>query len=85
LVIKNSFGEAKASPYIHHIIKVMKISDTKFDYMNSLVVIKQAEAFDNAIRNFIIDLTEEGFETSDIKEFVNERIKRVFSEFKGYE
>jgi hypothetical protein len=62
----------------------MKISDTKFDYMNSLVVIKQAEAFDNSIRNFIIDLTEEGFETSDIKEFVNERIKRVFSEFKGY-
>ena len=63
----------------------MNISDTKFDYMDSLVVIKQAEAFDNAIRNFIIDLTEEGFETSDIKEFVNERIKRVFSEFKGYE
>jgi hypothetical protein len=62
----------------------MKISDTKFDYMNSLVVIKQAEAFDNSIRNFIIDLTEEGFETSDIKEFVNERVKRVFSEFKGY-
>ena len=63
----------------------MKISDTKFDYMDSLVVIKQAEAFDNSIRNFIIDLTEEGFETSDIKEFINERIKRVFSEFKGYE
>jgi hypothetical protein len=62
----------------------MNISDTKFDYMDSLVVIKQAEAFDNSIRNFIIDLTEEGFETSDIKEFVNERIKRVFSEFKGY-
>jgi len=62
----------------------MRISDTKFDYMDSLVVIKQAEAFDNAIRNFIIDLTEEGFETSDIKEFVNERVKRTFSEFKGY-
>ncbi len=29
--------------------------------------------------------TEEGFETSDIKEFINERVKRVFSEFKGYE
>jgi hypothetical protein len=62
----------------------MRISDTKFDYMDSLVVIKQAKAFDNAIRNFIIDLTEEGFETSDIKEFINERVKRVFSEFKGY-
>jgi hypothetical protein len=62
----------------------MKISDTKFDYMNSLVVIKQAEAFDNSIRNFIIDLTEEGFETSDIKEFVNERVKRLFEQFKNY-
>jgi len=51
--------------------------------MDGLVVIKQAEAFDNAIRNFIIDLVEEGFDLDEIKEFVKERQERIFFEFRN--
>ena len=59
------------------------ITKEQFDMMDGLVVIKQAEAFDNAIRNFIIDLVEEGFDLDEIKEFVKERQERIFFEFRN--
>lgn len=62
-----------------------KISTRQFDYMDSLVVTKQAEAFDNAIRNFIIDLIEEGFDKDQVRQYMKEREERVFFEFRDYE
>jgi len=59
------------------------ITKEQFDMMDGLVIIKQAEAFDNAIRNFIIDLVEEGFDLDEIKEFVKERQERIFFEFRN--
>lgn len=59
------------------------ITKEQFDMMDSLVVIKQAEAFDSSIRNFIIDLVEEGFDLDEIKEFVKERQERIFFEFRN--
>ena len=59
------------------------ITKEQFDMMDGLVVIKQAEAFDNAIRNFIIDLVEVGFDLDEIKEFVKERQERIFFEFRN--
>ena len=52
--------------------------------MDSLILIKHGENFDNAIRSFIIDLVEEGFEVNDVREFVNERVENIFKDFKNY-
>ena len=62
----------------------MKISDTKYTYMDILILIKHGEKFDNSIRSFIIDLVEEGFEVNDVREFVNERVENIFKDFKNY-
>ena len=62
----------------------MRLSDTKYNYMDSLILIKHGENFDNAIRSFIIDLVEEGFEVNDVREFVNERVENIFKDFKNY-
>ena len=62
----------------------MRLSDTKYNYMDSLILIRQGENFDNAIKSFIIDLVEEGFEVSDVREFVNERVENIFKDFKNY-
>jgi uncharacterized protein YbcC (UPF0753/DUF2309 family) len=62
-----------------------ELTKLQFDYMDSLVQIKQAEAFDNAIRNFIIDLVEEGFDLNQIKQYMKEREERIFFEFRGYD
>ena len=59
------------------------ITKEQFDMMDGLVVIKQAEAFDSSVRNFIIDLVEEGFDLDEIKEFVKERQERIFFEFRN--
>jgi len=53
--------------------------------MNGLVVTKQAEAFDNAIRNFIIDLAEEGFTVDDVKKYIQERQERIYFEFRNFD
>jgi hypothetical protein len=68
-------------------IKVMtkQLSTRQFDYMDGLVQTKQAESFDNAIRNFIIDLVEEGFTVEDVKKYIQERIERMYFEFRGYD
>ena len=62
-----------------------RLSTRQFDYMNSLVVTKQAEAFDNAIRNFIIDLAEEGFTVDDVKRYIQEKQERVYFEFRNFD
>ena len=62
----------------------MRLSDTKYNYMDSLILIRQGENFDNAIKSFIIDLVEEGFEVNDVREFVNERVENIFKDFKNY-
>jgi hypothetical protein len=62
-----------------------ELTKLQFDYMDSLVQIKQAEAFDNAIRNFIIDLVEEGFDLNQVKQYMKEREERIFFEFRGYD
>jgi hypothetical protein len=55
-----------------------ELTTLQFDYMDSLVQIKQAEAFDNAIRNFIIDLVEEGFDLNQVRQYLKEREERIF-------
>jgi len=62
-----------------------RLSTRQFDYMNGLVVTKQAEAFDNAIRNFIIDLAEEGFTVDDVKKYIQERQERIYFEFRNFD
>ncbi len=62
-----------------------ELTTLQFNYMDSLVRIKQAEAFDNAIRNFIIDLVEEGFDLNQVRQYIKEREERVFFEFRGYD
>jgi uncharacterized protein YbcC (UPF0753/DUF2309 family) len=62
-----------------------QLTKLQFDYMDSLVEIKQAEAFDNAIRNFIIDLVEEGFDLNQVRQYMKEREERIFFEFRGYD
>ena len=62
-----------------------ELTTLQFNYMDSLVRIKQAEAFDNAIRNFIIDLVEEGFDLGQVRQYIKEREERVFFEFRGYD
>lgn len=61
-----------------------ELSTVQFNYIDSLVVTKQSEAFDNAIRNFIIDLIEEGFTIDDVKKYIKEKEDRVFFEFRNY-
>jgi len=62
-----------------------QLTKLQFDYMDSLVQIKQAEAFDNAIRSFIIDLVEEGFDLNQVRQYMKEREERIFFEFRGYD
>jgi len=62
-----------------------ELTTLQFNYMDSLVRIKQAEAFDNAIRSFIIDLVEEGFDLGQVKQYIREREERIFFEFRGYD
>lgn len=62
-----------------------ELTTLQFNFMDSLVQIKQAEAFDNAIRNFIIDLVEEGFDLNQVKQYIKEREDRIFFEFRGYD
>ena len=62
-----------------------QLTKLQFDYMDSLVEIKQAEAFDHAIRNFIIDLVEEGFDLNQVRQYMKEREERIFFEFRGYD
>ena len=62
-----------------------KLTTLQFNYMDSLVRIKQAELFDNAIRNFIIDLEDEGFDLGQVRQYIKEREERVFFEFRGYD
>jgi len=62
-----------------------ELTTLQFNYMDSLVRIKQAEAFDNAIRSFIIDLVEEGFDLGQVKQYIKEREERIFFEFRGYD
>jgi hypothetical protein len=62
-----------------------QLSTRQFDFMDGLVVTKQAEAFDNAIRSFIIDLVEEGFTVDDVKKYTQERTERIYFEFRGYD
>jgi uncharacterized protein YbcC (UPF0753/DUF2309 family) len=63
----------------------IQLTKLQFDYMDSLVQIKQAEAFDNAIRSFIIDLVEEGFDLNQVRQYMKEREERIFFEFRGYD
>jgi DNA-binding transcriptional MerR regulator len=53
--------------------------------MDSLVVTKQAEAFDNAIRSFIIELNEEGFTIEDVKKYIQERQERIYFQFRNFD
>ena len=62
-----------------------ELTTLQFNYMDSLVRIKQAEAFDNAIRSFIIDLVEEGFDLGQVRQYIKEREERIFFEFRGYD
>ena len=62
-----------------------ELTTLQFNYMDSLVRIKQAELFDNAIRNFIIDLEDEGFDLGQVRQYIKEREERVFFEFRGYD
>jgi hypothetical protein len=62
-----------------------QLSIRQFDYMNGLVVTKQAEAFDNAIRSFMIELTEEEFTVEDVKKYIQERQERIYFEFRNFD
>ena len=62
-----------------------QLSTRQFDYMNGLVVTKQAEAFDNAIRSFMIELTEEEFTVEDVKKYIQERQGRIYFEFRNFD
>jgi len=62
-----------------------ELTTLQFNYMDSLVRIKQAELFDNAIRNFIIDLEDEGFDLGQVRQYIKEREERIFFEFRGYD
>ena len=62
-----------------------ELTTLQFNFMDSLVQIKQAEAFDNAIRSFIIDLVEEGFDLNQVRQYMKERQERIFFEFRGYD
>lgn len=62
-----------------------ELTTLQFNFMDSLVQIKQAEAFDNAIRSFIIDLVEEGFDLNQVRQYMKEREERIFFEFRGYD
>jgi hypothetical protein len=53
--------------------------------MDSLVQIEGVKAFDNAIRSFIIDLVEEGFDLNQVRQYMKEREERIFFEFRGYD
>ena len=62
-----------------------QLSTRRFEYMDSLVVTKQAEAFDNAIRSFIIELNEEGFTIEDVKKYIQERQERIYFQFRNFD
>jgi len=62
-----------------------ELTTLQFNFMDGLVQIKQAEAFDNAIRSFIIDLVEEGFDLNQVRQYMKEREERIFFEFRGYD
>jgi len=62
-----------------------KINTLKFDHMESLVLINSSKQFDNAIRNFIIDLVEEGYTVDDVKKYIQEKQERVYFEFREYD
>jgi len=62
-----------------------ELSTRQFGLMDGLVQIKQAQAFDNAIRNFIIDLVEEGFDLNQVRQYIREKEERIFFEFRGYD
>ena len=62
-----------------------ELTTLQFNFMDGLVQIKQAEAFDNAIRRFIIDLVEEGFDLNQVRQYMKEREERIFFEFRGYD
>lgn len=62
-----------------------ELSTLQFNFMDSLVQIKQAEAFDKAISSFIMDLVEEGFDLNQVKQYIQERKERIFFEFRGYD
>ena len=62
-----------------------QLTKLQFDYMDSLVRIEEAKAFDNAIRSFIIDLIEEGFDLNQVRQYMKEREERIFFEFRGYD
>jgi hypothetical protein len=62
-----------------------ELTTLQFNYIDSLVRIKQVELFDNAIRSFIIDLVEEGFDLNQVRQYIKEREERVFFEFRGYD
>ena len=68
---------------INHMAK--ELTPREFDYLDGLVKSKQAEAFDNAVKNFIIDLTEEGFDMDDVKQYIRERESRIFFAFRNYD
>ena len=62
-----------------------QLTKLQFDYMDSLVRIEEVKAFDNAIRSFIIDLIEEGFDLNQVRQYMKEREERIFFEFRGYD
>jgi hypothetical protein len=62
-----------------------QLTKLQFDYMDSLVQIEEVKAFDNAIRSFIIDLVEEGFDLNQVRQYMKEREERIFFEFRGYD
>ena len=62
-----------------------ELTTSQFNYMDGLVRIKQAELFDNAIRNFIVDLEDEGFDLGQVRQYIKEREERIFFEFRGYD
>ena len=62
-----------------------QLTKLQFDYMDSLVQIEEVKAFDNAIRSFIIDLIEEGFDLNQVRQYMKEREERIFFEFRGYD
>ena len=64
---------------------IKQLTKLQFDYMDSLVRIEEAKAFDDAIRSFIIDLIEEGFDLNQVKQYMKEREERIFFEFRGYD
>jgi len=62
-----------------------QLTKLQFDYMDSLVRIEEVKVFDNAIRSFIIDLIEEGFDLNQVRQYMKEREERIFFEFRGYD